>query len=228
MTEATPRDGCHGQAYGRISFAMGLYATYIFPAVLDLLMRQEPIRRQREKVVPRARGRVLEIGVGSGLNLAFYDRAKVDTLWGLDPSLGLQRLARQRAEAAGIAVEFIPASGEEIPLEDASVDTIVVTYTLCSIPDLGRALAEMRRVLRPAGSLLFSEHGRAPDEGVARWQDRVNPIWRRLSSGCNINRAIPDVLGAAGFTLAELDSMYLPGPRLLGFTYWGRATRGIS
>ena len=204
---------------------MGLYATYIFPAVLDLAMRQEPIRRQREKVVPRARGRVLEIGVGSGLNLALYDRAKVDMLWGLDPSLALQRLARQRAEAAGIAVEFLPASGEEIPLEDASIDTIVVTYTMCSIPDVGRALEEMHRVLRPAGSLLFSEHGRAPDEGVVRWQDRLNPLWRRISGGCNINLAIPDLLGAAGFTLAELDSMYLPGPRLLTFTYWGTATR---
>ena len=204
---------------------MGLYATYIFPAILDLVMRQEPIQRQREKVVPRARGRVLEIGVGSGLNLPFYDRSKVDKLSGLDPSLGLQRLARQRAEAAGIDVEFIPVSGEEIPLEDASIDTVVITYTMCSIPDVDTALKEMHRVLRPAGSLLFSEHGRAPDAGVVRWQDRLNPIWRRISGGCNMNRAIPDLLGAAGFKLAELDSMYLPGPRVMTFTYWGTATR---
>jgi ubiquinone/menaquinone biosynthesis C-methylase UbiE len=204
---------------------MGLYANYVFPAVLDLVMRQEPIRRQREKVVPRARGRVLEIGVGSGLNLAFYDRAKVDTLSALDPSLGLQRLARQRAEAAGIEVEFIPLSSEEIPLEDASVDTVVITYTMCSIPDVDVALREMHRVLRPEGSLLFSEHGRAPDAGVVRWQDRLNPVWRRISGGCNINRAIPDLLAAAGFKLGELDSMYLPGPRVMTFTYWGTATR---
>ena len=204
---------------------MGLYATYILPAILDRVMRQEPIRRQREKVVPRARGRVLEIGVGSGLNLAFYDRTKVDTLRGLDPSLALQRLARQRADAAGIEVEFIPVSGEEIPLEDASIDTVVITYTMCSIPDVHMALEEMHRVLRPEGSLLFSEHGRAPDAGVVRWQDRLNPIWRRISGGCNMNRAIPDLLGAAGFTLAELDSMYLPGPRVMTFTYWGMATR---
>ncbi|MBI3769589.1 MAG: class I SAM-dependent methyltransferase [Deltaproteobacteria bacterium] len=204
---------------------MGLYAKYIFPAVLDRVMRQEPIRRQREKIVPRARGRVLEIGVGSGLNLAFYDRAKVDTLCGLDPSLDLQRRARGRADAAGIEVEFIPVSGEEIPLEDASIDTVVITYTMCSIPDVDVALKEMRRVLRPEGSLLFSEHGRAPDAGVVRWQDRLNPIWRRISGGCNMNRAIPDLLGAAGFELAELDSMYLPGPRVLTFTYWGTATR---
>jgi ubiquinone/menaquinone biosynthesis C-methylase UbiE len=204
---------------------MGFYATYLFPAVLDRVMRQEPIRRQREKVVPRAEGRVLEVGVGSGLNLAFYDRSKVETLWGLDPSVALQRRARERAEAAGIAVEFLPVSGEEIPLEDASVDSVVITYTMCSIPDVHRALAEMHRVLRPGGSLLFSEHGRAPDAGLVRWQERLNPLWRRLSGGCNLNRAIPDLLGAAGFTLAELESMYLPGPRLLTFTYWGSATR---
>ena len=204
---------------------MGLYANYIFPAILDLVMRQEPIQRQREKVVPRARGRVLEIGVGSGLNLPFYDRAKVDNLSGLDPSLGLQRRARQRAEAAGIEVEFIPVSSEEIPLADASVDTVVITYTMCSIPDVDTALKEMHRVLRPEGSLLFSEHGRAPDAGVVRWQDRLNPIWRRISGGCNMNRAIPDLLGAAGFKLDELDSMYLPGPRVMTFTYWGTATR---
>jgi len=204
---------------------MGLYAKYIWPAILDRVMRQEPVRRQREKIVPRARGRVLEIGVGSGLNLAHYDRAKVDKLSGLDPSLDLQRLARRRAEAAGIDVEFLPVSGEEIPLEDASIDTVVITYTMCSIPDVERALEEMHRVLRPTGSLLFCEHGRAPDERVVRWQDRVNPLWRRLSGGCNLNRAIPDLLGAAGFKLTELDSLYLPGPRLLTFTYWGAATR---
>jgi ubiquinone/menaquinone biosynthesis C-methylase UbiE len=204
---------------------MGLYAKYIFPAILARVMRQEPVRRQREKIVPRARGRVLEVGVGSGLNLAHYDRAKIDRLSALDPSLDLQRLARSRAEAAGIDVEFLPVSSEEIPLEDGSIDTVVITYTMCSIPDVKRALQEMYRVLRPAGSLLFSEHGRAPDAGVVRWQDRLNPLWRRISGGCNINRAIPDLLGAAGFTLAELDSMYLPGPRLLTFTYWGAATR---
>jgi len=204
---------------------MGLYSKYVLPSVLDYVMRQEPIRRQREKVVPRAFGRVLEIGVGSGLNLAFYDRAKVGKLYGLDPALELQRLARQRSEAAGIAIEFLPVSSEEIPLEDASIDSIVITYTMCSIPDVNRALGEMYRVLRPGGTLFFSEHGRAPDESVVRWQDRVNPIWRRISRGCNLNRAIPDLLGAAGFTLTEISSLYLPGPRLMTFTYWGAAAR---
>jgi len=168
---------------------------------------------------------VLEIGVGSGLNLALYDRATVDKLYGLDPSLELQRLARQRAEAAGIAIEFLPVSSEEIPLEDACIDAIVITYTMCSIPNVQVALKEMCRVLRPGGALFFSEHGKAPDEGVARWQGRLNPIWRWISGGCNLDRAIPNLLGAAGFTLAEIDALYLPGPRLMTFTYWGKAIR---
>jgi SAM-dependent methyltransferase len=204
---------------------MGWYATWVFPTILDWAMRQEPIRRQREKVVPRARGEVLEVGVGSGLNLPHYDRTRVTKLYALDPSLELQRLARRRADAAGLPIEFLPVSGEEIPLAAASVDSIVITYTMCSIPDVAAALAEMHRVLRPGGTLLFSEHGRAPDVGVARWQDRLNPLWRGLSGGCNLNRAIPDLLGAAGFALPELASLYLPGPRLLTFTYWGAATR---
>ena len=204
---------------------MGLYATYVFPAILDWVMRQEPIRRQREKVVPRAHGEVLEVGVGSGLNLPHYDRARVTRLYALDPSLELQRLARQRAEAAGLPIEFIPVSSEKIPLPDASADSIVITYTMCSIPDVGAALTEMHRVLRPGGTLLFSEHGRAPDAGVVRWQDRLNPLWRRLSGGCNLNRAVPDLLHTAGFDLPELESLYLPGPRPMTFTYWGTATR---
>lgn len=204
---------------------MGLYAKYVFPAILDRVMRQEPVRRQREKLVPRAQGRVLEVGVGSGLNLAHYDRHKVGKLYGLDPSLELQRLARQRADEAGLAIEFLPVSSEEIPLDDASVDTIVITYTMCSIPDVGAALKEMHRVLKPEGTLLFSEHGRSPDAGVVRWQDRLNPLWRWFSGGCNINRAIPDLLGAAGFRLPDLDALYLPGPKVLTFTYWGSAVR---
>lgn len=204
---------------------MGFYATYVFPKILDLVMRQEPIRRQREKIVPRAYGRVLEVGVGSGLNLPHYDRGKLAALYGLDPSLELQRLARERADAAGVPIQFLPVSGEQIPLADASVDSIVITYTMCSIPDVGAALFEMHRVLRPGGELFFSEHGRAPDTGVVRWQDRLNPLWRRLSGGCNLNRAIPDLLGAAGFSLPELSTLYLPGPRLMTYTYWGTATR---
>ncbi|HEY2388331.1 MAG TPA: class I SAM-dependent methyltransferase [Candidatus Binatia bacterium] len=204
---------------------MGIYSTYVFPWILDRVMRQEPVRRQREKVVPRAGGDVLEIGVGSGLNLPFYDRVKVTRLRALDPSAELQRLARPRAEAAPVPVELLTASAEEIPLESASIDTVVITYTMCSIPQVDKALREMHRVLRPGGTLLFAEHGRAPDASVARWQNRLNPLWHWFSGGCNMNRPVPDLLGAAGFQLGEVETMYLPGPRVLTFNYWGIATR---
>jgi SAM-dependent methyltransferase len=221
--------GCEGRerffTWQRRVNQMGIYATYVFPWILDRVMRQEPVRRQREKVVPRAAGDVLEIGVGSGLNLGLYDPAKVTRLRALDPSAELQRLARPRAEAAAVPVELLTASAEEIPLESASIDTVVITYTMCSIPAVDQALREMHRVLRPGGSLLFAEHGRAPDANVVRWQDRLNPMWRWFSGGCNMNRAIPDLLGGAGFRLSDVETMYLPGPSVLTFNYWGTATR---
>ena len=158
---------------------MGFYDRHVLPKLLDFAMRQKPIMLQRGKVVPMAQGRVLEIGIGSGLNLEFYDRARVEKLWGLDPSEELRRLARERAHTAGIDVEFLGLPSEQIPLADASVDTVLTTYTLCTIPDVARALTEMRRVLRPGGVLVFSEHGRAPDSNVARWQDRLDGVWGR-------------------------------------------------
>jgi ubiquinone/menaquinone biosynthesis C-methylase UbiE len=204
---------------------MGLYERYLLPKVLDFAMRQKPIMLQREKVVPQARGRVLEIGIGSGLNLSYYDRARVERLWGLDPSEELRRMARERARAAGIEVDFLGLPGEQIPLEDQSIDTVVSTYTLCTIPDVSRALGEMRRVLAPGGVLVFSEHGRAPDAGVARWQDRLDRVWGKIAGGCHLNRSIGDLIGAAGFRLDTLDTMYLPGPRPFTYTFWGRALR---
>jgi len=200
------------------------YERHVLPPVLDFVMRQEPIMRQRAKVVPEATGRVLEIGIGSGLNLALYDRDRVEAIIGLDPSSELREMARTRAREAGLDVEWIPLGGESIPLGDASVDTVVSTYTMCTIPGIERALAEMRRVLRPGGRLLFSEHGRAPDEGVRRWQDRLNPLWRRIGGGCNLNRPIDLLIRDAGFDLSRLDTMYVPGPRPMTWTYWGSAT----
>jgi ubiquinone/menaquinone biosynthesis C-methylase UbiE len=200
------------------------YERHVLPPVLDFVMRQEPIMRQRAKVVPEATGRVLEIGIGSGLNLALYDRDRVEAIIGLDPSSELREMARTRAREAGLDVEWIPLGGESIPLGDASVDTVVSTYTMCTIPGIERALAEMRRVLRPGGRLLFSEHGRAPDEGVRRWQDRLNPLWRRIGGGCNLNRPIDVLIRDAGFDLSRLDTMYVPGPRPMTWTYWGSAT----
>jgi len=182
--------------------------------------------RHRRKVVPGARGRVLEVGMGSGLNLSAYDRTHVEKVWGIEPSLALQAVARERAAAAGIQVEFVGLSGEDIPADEASFDTVVTTWTLCSIPDAARALGEMRRVLRPAGRLVFAEHGIAAEPGVARWQHRLNPLWRRFSSGCNMNRSIPDLIREAGFEIEGLETEYLPGPKVLAYNYWGVAVRG--
>ena len=180
--------------------------------------------KQREKVVPRAHGTVLEIGIGTGLNLPYYDEAQVDRLVGLDPSEKSWELAGERAAHLDFDVEFIGLPGEEIPLEEDSMDTVLVTFALCTIPDPVTALKGMARVLRPGGSLVFCEHGRAPDEGVRRWQDRLNPVWGWFGGGCNLNRDIPALIEAAGFGIDNLESMYLPStPRFAGFNYWGSA-----
>lgn len=205
---------------------MGLYERYVLPRVIDVACSAKPNMKQREKVVPRAEGEVLEIGMGSGLNLGFYDRAKVDKVWGLEPSAGMRKLARRNLAGADLELEMIDLPGEEIPLADNSVDTIVMTYTLCTIPDARKALRGMRRVLRPGGRLLFSEHGLAPDPRVAHLQNRLNPAWKVIAGGCNINRHIPALLEASGFRLVEDERMYIPGARFLNYNYWGVAVEG--
>jgi ubiquinone/menaquinone biosynthesis C-methylase UbiE len=202
---------------------MGLYSKYILPKVVHLTCGMKPNMRQREKVVPLARGRVLEVGIGSGLNLPFYDRTKVTRVWGLDPSREMMRMARTAAQAVPFDVEFIGLPIEEIPLDDSAVDTVVVTYTLCTIPDTERALRQIGRVLKPGGELIFCEHGLAPDAGVRRWQDRINPIWKRLGGGCHLNRDIPELIRRGGFRIQGLETMYLPGWRPASFNYWGTA-----
>jgi len=187
-------------------------------------MRDKCIMRQRGKVVPLAHGRVLEVGIGSGLNLSFYDKSRLEKLVGLDPSPELGKLARKRAAEAGVDVDWLALSSEKIPLPDASVDSIVITYTMCTIPDVHSALLEMRRVLKSGGQMFFSEHGRAPDASVRKWQDRINPVWGRIAGGCRLNRDVPRILQDAGFELTDLQTMYLPGPRPMTFNYWGTAT----
>jgi len=204
---------------------MGLYSRYVLPRLLDFAMRDKPIMRQRAKVVPLAHGRVLEVGIGSGLNLSFYDKSKVDKVLGLDPSPELNVWARERAAEAGIDVDWLALSSERIPLPDDSVDSIVITYTMCTIPDVHSALLEMRRVLRPGASMYFSEHGIAPDASVRKWQNRLNPLWGKLAGGCNINRNVPKLLEDAGLRLGEIETMYLPGPRPLTYNYWGSASK---
>ncbi len=202
---------------------MGLYSRYVLPKVIHFTCGLKPNMRQRAKVVPRARGRVLEVGIGSGLNLPFYDAEKVERLWGLDPSPEITQIAQQAAKAAPFEVEFIGLPGEQIPLEDGSVDSVVMTYTLCSIPDTAVALRQIRRVLRPGGELIFCEHGAAPDPSVRRWQDRVDPVWKRIGGGCHLNRDIPALIEAGGFRITDLDTMYIPGWRPASFNYWGAA-----
>lgn len=203
---------------------MSLYERYVLPRLLDLGCSSAPVRKQREKVVPKAHGRVLEIGVGSGLNLPFYDMQRVEVLIGLDPSPELRRMAERRAREASIEVAWLERQAERIPLDDQSIDSIVITYTLCTIADPGAALSEMRRVLKPGGALYFSEHGRAPDPKVAHVQDLITPYWGKITGGCALNRDIPALLGDGRFELVDLQTMYLPKtPRFFGYTYWGCA-----
>ena len=179
--------------------------------------------RQREKLVPLASGRVLEVGMGSGLNLPFYDARQVRKVWGLEPSPEMSKMASAAAEAVSFDVEFVSAGGEEIPLDSESFDTVLMTFTLCTIPDAERALREIARVLKRGGQLLFCEHGAAPDAGVRRWQNRINPLWRQLAGGCHLNRDIPGLIRHGGFEITRMDTMYIPGWRPASFNYWGTA-----
>jgi ubiquinone/menaquinone biosynthesis C-methylase UbiE len=202
---------------------MGLYERYVLPRVISLACSSKPNRKQREKVVPLAEGEVLEIGVGSGLNFPHYDTSKVRKVWGLEPSEGMRQLARKNLGDSTLEVEMIDLPGEEIPLDANSVDTVLVTYTLCTIPDAQVALRGMGRVLRPGGKLLFCEHGLAPDPGVQKWQHRINPTWRRFGGGCNVNRDIPGLLESSGFRVIVDERMYIPGIKVLSYNYWGTA-----
>ena len=202
---------------------MGFYAKYVFPRVVDLAMRNEETARLRAAWIPLARGEVLEIGIGSGLNLPFYS-SDVHRVYGVDSSLELQRMARKRAMAEPIEVEFLSQSADEqLPLSGASVDTVVMTWTLCSIPNAPRALQQMKRVLKASGCLIFLEHGRASDPGVAAWQDRITPLWKHACGGCHLNRKIDDLITAAGFRITELKTFHVRGPRPMTYTYQGVA-----
>jgi ubiquinone/menaquinone biosynthesis C-methylase UbiE len=186
-------------------------------------MRQKQLAPLRERLVAGTRGRVLELGVGSGLNLPFYPR-ELDLLLGLDPSRELLAMARRQASWVHFPVELCEGHAEEIPLDDKAVDHVVMSWTLCSVADPLRTLAEVRRVLRPGGTLLFVEHGRAPEPGVARWQDRLTPVWRRLAGGCHLNRPIDRLIEASGLRLADMETGYLiKGPRFATYQYRGRA-----
>lgn len=202
---------------------MGFYNRHIMPRLIDYLCSDTAIADQRRKVVGRAEGVVLEIGIGSGLNLPFYDPYRVERIIGIDPDEGMWGLSAERRRDLTIPIERLGLSGECIPLEDHSVDCVVVTYSLCTIPDPVAALREMRRVLKPEGRLLFAEHGESPDDGVRRWQQRIDPLWKRLAGGCHSGRPIPRLLMQAGWNLTELEEGYISTPKVLCYEYWGVA-----
>lgn len=202
---------------------MGFYEERLLPHIVNLAMRNRHLRPYRERIISAAEGRVLEVGIGSGLNLPFY-RPSVSEILGLDPSPRLMTMARQRASGASPPVTFIEGSAEAIPMDDASIDTVVMAWTLCSIPEAVRALGEMRRVLKPGGQLLFVEHGLAPDATVRKWQHRLTPIWKRIGGGCHLNRPIRSLIETAGFGIAQIETGYSEaGPKPMAFIYEGRA-----
>jgi ubiquinone/menaquinone biosynthesis C-methylase UbiE len=201
---------------------MSFYDTYILPHLVNLAMRNQRLLPYRERVISAAQGRALEVGIGSGLNLPFYS-PQVKELIGLEPAPRLLTMARGASGRASVPVTFIEGSAEAIPLDSKSIDTVVTTWTLCTIPAAVQALGEMRRVLRPGGQLLFVEHGLAPDAGVRKWQNWLTPAWKRIGGGCHLNRPIQSLIEQAGFRIARLETGYMPGPKPMAFLYQGSA-----
>ena len=201
---------------------MSVYARFVLPPLLDFAMRNAELMRYREQLVPGARGVVLEVGVGSGCNLGYYP-SHVERVVAIDPSAELLRMARKRAHAAAPPIDLVEASAEALPLRTTSIDTAVMTFALCSIAHPERALAEIRRVLKRSGELRFVEHGLAPETSVQRWQHRLNPMWRRVAGGCNLDRKMDELIASSGLHVFDLQKGYAKGPRAMTYVYWGRA-----
>ena len=205
---------------------LSFYDKYILPKFLNCACGSKPINYQREKIVPLAEGTVLDVGIGSGLNIPYYNKSKIKCLYGLDPSIELLNLAKSLAKKNELEIEFLECGAEAIPLPNDSVDTVVITYTLCTIPDTQLSNQEIMRVLKPNGKLLFCEHGLAPDINIAKWQKRINPIWNKIAGGCNLNRDIPKLIRSSGFKISNMEEMYLPStPKFAGYNYWGVAKK---
>jgi SAM-dependent methyltransferase len=201
-----------------------LYDRYVVPWLLNCVCSASPITHQRAKIVPDAKGRVLELGMGSGLNLPFYDRGKISSLAGLEPSEPLRRMALVTAGREGLPVEITAGRAEAMPYQTGEFDTVVCTFTLCSVQNAAAVLAEARRVLKPDGRFLFCEHGLAPDDGVVKWQRRIEPVWKAIAGGCHLTRPVAASIAAAGFRVETCSTMYLPGtPHWAGWNEWGSA-----
>lgn len=202
-----------------------MYDRYVLPHLINCACGSPPILKLRSQLVPRCKGVVLEIGMGSGINLQFYDQTKVDFVWGLEPSLGMREKAADNIQKTSIEVRWLDLPSEEIPLPDNSVDTVLLTYTLCTIADPEQALAQMRRVLKPGGQLLFCEHGVADEPRTQWWQSKLNSGWSKIAGGCQLNREIDQLISSSGFSVDELKTFFVPKtPKFAGFTYMGAAT----
>ena len=205
---------------------MSFYDKYILPKFLNCTCGSKPIRYQRDKIVPLAEGVVLDVGIGSGLNIPFYNKSKIKHLYGLDPSKELLEIAKPVAEKNQLAIEFLQCEAENISLPDNSIDTVLITYTMCTISNVSLANSEIIRVLKNDGKLLFCEHGLAPDKKVAYWQKRINPIWTKIAGGCNLDRDIPNLITSSGLKIDNMEEMYLPStPKFAGYNYWGVAKK---
>jgi len=203
---------------------MSFYENHCLPHILNFVCGLKIIQKQREKVVPLAQGRVLEVGMGSGLNIPFYNAENIELVWGLEPSEGMRKKALSNLKHAPFEVRWLDSSCEEISLDKNCVDTVVLTYTLCTIPDWEKALQQMHRVLKPDGKLIFCEHGESPDEYIRKWEERINPLWKKVAGGCNLGRPIPRFIEEGGFKIQNMKSEYLPGPKFAAFNYWGTAS----
>jgi len=205
---------------------MGFYEDKILPHVIDSACSMESVMQLRAKVVPLAVGEVLEVGMGSGINPALYDAGRVTKVWGLEPSLGMRDKAQKNLARSPVPVTWLSLRGEEIPLPDNSVDSVVLTFTLCSIPDWRLALQQMWRTLKPSGKLLFCEHGRSPEINIQKWQDRITPVWKKFAGGCHLNRPVKSYLEEGGFTVEEIHNLYVDkAPRIAGYVSYGVASK---
>ena len=203
---------------------MSIYEKYILPRFLNCACSSKQITHQRKKVTPLAEGKILEVGIGSGLNLPFYNKSKIIELWGIDPSKELNIMAKNIAKREELNVNFITSSAEEIPLPNNYFDTVLITYTMCTIPEVIKANNEIRRVLKNDGKLIFCEHGLSPDQNIEKWQNRINTFWSKIAGGCNINRNIPELIKKSGLRVVEIEEMYIPKtPKIAGYNYWGYA-----